>query len=532
MAYSIAMVKFWTTFINQFSRLRWKLTLSYFGVTIFALLMAELIGIIGVSVWVVTEARVSKEEIIQELSTSEVIIFDDRRLAEKLDIARLDISLGEYVSIGSRFLSSLPSDNIGLAQFLGTFSDTVVNIKPIEIGNFIINASNTNILSIVYLDNEGRFISSIPHNLIQSSPGRIIEPELISGLSEPLQAAMDGSKDYEELIRRMGENVIIGAVPIPDENDPNKTVGILAFEHKSTITEILQWDKISRQVGWSLVLITGLAGFFGILFGFLTAQMLTSRLDRVTTSARAWSQGNFTVLVDDPQKDELGQLGHTLNNMAVQMDNLLDERQEITIMEERNRLARELHDSVKQQAFAASAQLAAAHSFFQTNPDEAEDNLIEAEKLVDDVRRELTDLIHELRPATLKGEGLVKAVRKLASETENLLDIPILVRVQGERTIPLDVEQTLYRILQGALSNVARHSFAKEVDIHLTYSRKEILVSIEDNGIGFTPAEQSYGIGLKSIQERADLIDGSMEVISKPNAGTKLIIRAPINSLT
>jgi len=280
------------------------------------------------------------------------------------------------------------------------------------------------------------------------------------------------------------------------------------------------------------VIITGLAGFFGILFGFLTAKMLTSRLDRVTTSARAWSQGNFTVLVDDPQKDELGQLGHTLNNMAVQMDNLLDERQEITIMEERNRLARELHDSVKQQAFAASAQLAAAHSLFQANPDEAAENLVEAEKLVDDVRRELTDLIHELRPATLKGEGLVKAVRKLASETENLLGIPILVRVQGERSIPLDIEQTLYRILQGALSNVARHSFAKEVDIHLTYSRREILVSIEDNGIGFTPAEQSYGIGLKSIQERADLIDGSMDVISKSGSGTKLIIRAPINSLT
>ncbi|MFV1949420.1 MAG: hypothetical protein ACC633_05745, partial [Anaerolineales bacterium] len=154
MAYSIAMVKFWTTFLDQFSRLRWKLTLSYFGVTVFALLMAELIGILGVSIWVVTEARVSKEEIIQEISTTEVINFDDRRLAEKLDIARLDITLGEYVSVGSRFLSTTPPDNLGLAQFLGTFSDTVVNIKPIEIGGFLINASNTNILSIIYLDND------------------------------------------------------------------------------------------------------------------------------------------------------------------------------------------------------------------------------------------------------------------------------------------------------------------------------------------------------------------------------------------
>lgn len=526
------MVKFWTTFLDQFSRLRWKLTLSYFGVTIFALIMAELIGIMAISIWVVTEAKVSKEEIIQELSTSEIINFDDQRLAEKLDIVRLDITLGEYVSIGSRFLSSLPPDNLGLAQFLGTFSDTIVNIKPIEIGSFVINASNTNILSVVYLDNEGRFISSIPHSLVNTTPGKKIDPELIPGLSKSLQAVKDGSKDYEDVIQRMGENVIVGAVPIPDENNPSITVGILAFEHKSTITEILQWDKISRQIGFSLIIITGLAGLFGIIFGFITAKMLTSRLDRVTTSARAWSQGNFTVLVDDKNKDELSQLGHTLNNMAVQMDNLLDERQEISIMEERNRLARELHDSVKQQAFAASAQLAAAHSLFRQNPDEAADNLTEAEKLVDDVRRELTNLIHELRPAALRGEGLVKASRLLASETENLLGIPILVRVQGERTIPLDIEQTLYRILQGALSNVARHSFAQRIDIHLTYSRREILVSIEDDGIGFTPAEQSFGIGLKSIQERTDLVDGTLQIFSRPGSGTKLIIRAPINSLT
>ena len=148
------------------------------------------------------------------------------------------------------------------------------------------------------------------------------------------------------------------------------------------------------------------------------------------------------------------------------------------------------------------------------------------------MRRELTDLIHELRPAALKGEGLVKATRQLAAETESLIGIPIHVRVQGERTIPLDIEQTLYRILQGALSNVSRHSFAKEVEIQLNYSREEIQVSIADDGIGFQPTEHSYGIGLKSIQERCDLINGRMRIVSQPGEGTKLIVRAPINSLT
>ncbi|MEJ2448214.1 MAG: histidine kinase [Anaerolineales bacterium] len=526
------MVKFWATFLDQFSRLRWKLTLSYFGVTIFALLMAELIGIVGVSIWVVQEARVSKPEIVEQLTTSQEIFFDEQRLAEKLKIDRLDISLGEYVSIGSHFLSPSPPDNQGLAQFLGGFSQTVVDIKPIEIGNFIINASNTNILSIIYLDTQGKLIDSIPHGVLQQTKqGEIINTDEIPGLAGPFQTALKGSRNLENLVQPMEENVIVGVVPIPDEENPNQTVGFLAFQHKSRITEILQWEQISRQIAVVLAATTGLAGLFGIIFGFVTARMLTYRLDKVTTSARAWSQGNFTVLVDDPNRDELSELGHTLNNMAVQMDNLLDERQEISIMEERNRLARELHDSVKQQAFAASAQLAAAHSLHSSDPDQAISNLAEAERLVDDVRRELTDLIHELRPAALKGEGLVKATRQLAEETENLLGIPVHVRVTGERTIPLDVEQTLYRIIQGALSNIARHSFAKNVEILLAYSREEIELSVRDDGIGFQPAEHSYGIGLKSIQERADLINGTMKIISQPGKGTQLIIRAPINSL-
>jgi signal transduction histidine kinase len=526
------MVKFWDTIRDQFSRLRWRLTFSYFGVTITALLMAEIFGLMGITVWVVTQSRVSKEEIIQELSTSETVFFDETRLAEKLDIDRLDISLGEYIAIGTRFLSSNPSDEQGLAQFLSGFSTTVVDIKPIEIGNFIINASNTNILSIVYLDPNGDVIESIPHNFVDGIvPGESLNPDLIPGMAAPLQHALYGSRNFESLVQRRGENVIIGVVPIPDEENVLQTVGFLAFQHKSRITEILQLQQISQQIIFILSITTGLAGLFGIIFGFLTANFLTSRLDKVTTSARAWSQGNFTVLVDDSNKDELAELGHTLNNMAVQMDNLLDERQEISIMEERNRLARELHDSVKQQAFAASAQLAAAHSLYQRDPDTAENNLTEAERLVDDVRRELTDLIHELRPAALKGEGLVNAARQLASETETLIGIPIHVRVRGERTIPLDIEQTLYRILQGALSNVSRHSFARKVEIQLNYTRKEIELSIADDGIGFQPTETSYGIGLKSIQERCDLINGKMRVISKPGEGTTLIIKAPINSL-
>lgn len=519
----------WKRFTDQFSRLRWKMTFSYFTVTVIALLLAELIVIVGVSARIVREARMTKQEITAELSSQNYPELDELRLVQKLGLDRLNISLGGYVNIGSSFLSSSPPNISGLRDFTSRFSTNVVNIKPIELGNFIINVSNTNILSVVYTDAEGHLIGSIPPNLQKgSTAGTPFDPEIIPGLSGPYQEALAGSQDYDRLIQRMEDNVLIGAVPIPDENNPGETVGVLAFEHKSRLTEILQWQQISRQIILSLVVITGLAGVFGIIFGFINARIITSRLDQVSEASKSWSKGDFTVLVDDPLQDELGQLGKTLNNMAVRMENLLEERQEISVMEERNRLARELHDSVKQQTFAASAQLAAGRSRLNKADSSAEENLREAEKLIDTVRRELTDLIHELRPANLQGKGLANAVRKYAGELETQMDIPVTVRIQGERTIPLEIEQTVFRIIQGAMSNVARHSRAAQAEIRMVYQEDHLLITISDDGVGFVPGTQSYSIGLKSMQERAELISGRIEVRSRPGEGTLIKVRAPI----
>jgi len=519
----------WTRFTEQFSRLRWKMTISYFTVTIIALLLAELIAIVGISARIVREARMTKEEIIAELSIQEYPEVEELRLVEKLGIDRLNIHLGGYINIGSSFLSSSPPDVAGLQEFISGFSANVVDIKPIELGNFIINVSNTNILTVIYTDAEGYLIGSIPHDL--QNPGAAegaFNPKVIPGLPDLYQAALAGSRDYDQLIQRVEDNVLIGAVPIPDQHNPSETVGVLAFEHKSRLTEILQWQQISRQIILSLVVITGLAGVFGIIFGFINARIITSRLDRVSEASQSWSQGDFSVLVDDPLQDELAQLGKTLNNMAVRMENLLEERQEISVMEERNRLARELHDSVKQQTFAASAQLAAGRSRLNQEDQAAEENLREAEKLIDSVRRELTDLIHELRPANLQGKGLANAVREYAGELETQMDIPVTVRIRGERTIPLEIEQTVFRIIQGAMSNVARHSRATQAEIRMRYEKEHLEIIISDDGVGFTPGTQSYSIGLKSMQERAELISGRIQVRSRPGAGTTIQVHAPI----
>ncbi len=493
------MKSLWRKFLDQFSTLRWKLTLSYFGVTVAALLVAGTIVILGVSAYIVSKTRVTPGELF------------------------IDITSGSYNRLGRQYLSADPPDIEGLGKLLSQFRATVAEISPIEIGDFILNVTSSNVLYVIYTDASGNLIDAVPHDFIQNTQaGQPLDTDEIPGLTEPFNAALSGAVRSDQLINKVGSDVIVGAIPIYHANGSGDLVGVLGFMHKSQLMEVLRWPQISRQVGFILLFITLIAGVFGTLFGFMTARDLTSRLNSLGDSAQAWSQGDFSVLIDDPVSDELGHLGNTLNHMAVQLENLLDERQEISVIEERNRLARELHDSVKQQAFAASAQLATAR--VQMNPEAGTvvEHMDEAEKLINEVRRELTDLIRELRPVALQGVGLIPAIRKYAKESENQLGIPIEVRTQGVRSIPREVEKSLFRIIQGAISNVARHSQASQAEIHLVYHPDHITLKITDNGVGFDPEKMTEGMGLRSIRERVELLNGKLAIESRNHKGTKI----------
>ncbi len=201
-------------------------------------------------------------------------------------------------------------------------------------------------------------------------------------------------------------------------------------------------------------------------------------------------------------------------------------------MEERNRLARDLHDSVKQQAFAASAQLAAAKARFRSDPERAADHLEQAEILIVKVRQELTDLIQELRPVAMKGKGLIVAVKDYAEDWCNRYDIDISTHVLGERNIPLEAEKSVFRIIQEALANVAWHSKASKVDLVFNFRTDFLLLTIRDDGIGFAVDQtKKTGMGLKSMAERAELIGGELIIDSRIGVGTKIILKYPYTQL-
>lgn len=277
----------------------------------------------------------------------------------------------------------------------------------------------------------------------------------------------------------------------------------------------------------SLCFIAPLAAVVGLTFGFFTARGLARRLTRVAQASEAWRRGDFSQFVQDASGDELGTLAQRLNDMARQLQALLTAQQALAVAEERNRLALDLHDSVKQQAFAASAQLAAARALLASQPAAAEARLAEAEALLDGLRQELAHLILELRPPALAEKGLATALREYTQDWARQNNLALTVVIQVSQRLALEVEQALYRIAQEALANAARHSQARRVEVALTETAEALTLAIYDDGRGFDPANVRAGVGLRSMQERAAALGATLTIDAAPPQGTRVTVRWP-----
>jgi NarL family two-component system sensor histidine kinase LiaS len=199
--------------------------------------------------------------------------------------------------------------------------------------------------------------------------------------------------------------------------------------------------------------------------------------------------------------------------------------QDLAVAEERNRLARELHDSVKQQVFATIMQLGAARVLLERDPAAARVHLIEAEQLAQQSGAELSLLIHELRPVALGDKGLVAAIQAYAADWSRQSKIEANVRARGSGTLMPAAEHALVRVTQEALANVARHSHASAVTVDIELAAGAATLTIADNGCGFDMGMGSRGVGLDSMRERLEALGGRLSVNSSLGTGTTIEAR-------
>lgn len=477
------------------SSLRWKLTLSYTVVTVGALLTVELVllTMLGTGLVWLLNSGVLPVQLIQAVST-------------------------EYTPALQFYLAQTPPDQSGIANWLehvgAAYSDTI----PLTF-----DATD----EMLVVGSDGRLLAIKPPDLLGADlTGQLLDTQAIPGLQTPLQAALGGEEAVDQLyaLTEAGDKVLM-TVPIWDVAHEEVLGVLVAIGDVPTVAKLI--GDIAPIIGISLLLFTIIAGLAGTAYGFLASREPIDRLDQLAEATLAWSQGNFKVTVNDLTGDEIGQLTQRLNYMAQQLQQLLDTRRELAVLEERNRLARELHDSAKQQAFAAAAQINAARISLEHDPGMAVAYLAEAERLIYDLRRELTDLIQQLRPVVLDSKDLAIIIREYTEDWSRQNGITLEARVHHGRSLPPEVEQAVFRIVQESLANVARHSEATSVEIKLDYTKTALTCIVRDNGIGFDLKKKRTGLGLHSMSERADEIGGELKIKSSPGMGTSVELTIP-----
>ncbi len=484
-----------------FTGLRGKLILTYTLVTVLALLALEVLAILVVFVpaYLITIDRQ------QYFSDVVDVLYPQARAylqPGKEDLPGLQAWLDATYQAG---YASLPAQNANDSPAAAIVkSDPMVVISP-----------------------KGIVLAQAPAGQA-SLVGRQYTPPNTSRSQEVLQAALDKNYTTANLYTQTSNGNYLIAVPVAATDKQSQLVGVIIMTVKPPPSLLsTRWPFLAGSLpllvaivlGTGILLLMAVAPF-GALFGLVVSGGLTRRLKALTRAADAWSEGNFTVQPQDRSQDEIGILGRQMRRMAERVQLLLQSQHELALMEERNRLARELHDTVKQETFATLMQVRAARNLLESDPTTARQHLEEAEGLIKSSQQELGLIISELRPAALEGCGLADALRAYADTWSKHTRIPIEFQVQNECRLSLDAEQALYRIAQEALSNVARHSRASAAQLRLEFCPGETQLTISDNGTGFDTNSPKAGLGLKSMHERLSTLGGDLQVFSSKEKGT------------
>ncbi|MCG8348636.1 MAG: histidine kinase [Chloroflexales bacterium] len=395
-------------------------------------------------------------------------------------------------------------------------------------------------LLIALTDASGRIITTTeplayPANALladlEPAPAATLIANALNGITDTAQLAAWSEPDRQPIASApvISSGEVVGVVYMRINSFPPLGI-ILASIPQALITVIIPWLLIS--------------GGIGLLYAWVAGRSFSLRLKRLTEATAAFASGDLLRRVEDRSVDEIGQLSRQFNSMAEQLAEniralrlladknaqLAEHAAELAQIEERNRLARDLHDSVSQELFSLTMLSAAAGRLIDSRPELAAAQLREIQATAQRALQETRSLIFALRPAMLDGRGLGPALRDLVPAAQERQGLQIGLSISGERRLPLDHEQALFRIVQEALANVARHSAVREARVTLTYHDDQVYLTISDRGKGFDPAapRNARSVGLDSMAERTAALGGKFHIESAPGRGTCVTVMLPV----
>ncbi|MBM7616357.1 sensor histidine kinase [Alkaliphilus hydrothermalis] len=323
------------------------------------------------------------------------------------------------------------------------------------------------------------------------------------------------------------------------------------------ITSLALWSLFFRPEGsfllnappkWRISIVFGIILFTCVFTAFLFSlpfgRGLKEELLKVEEAHEAVSRGRINLRLPQESYREINQINHQFNCMAEYTEKqveslqrlvnenklLVKNAEETASIDERKKIARELHDAVSQQLFATSITLGAIKNLLTQNPTEAIKYFEKVEVMVHTAQQELRALIMHLRPVSLKGFSLTVGLDKFLKELDDKnKNVNIRWEIEDVANLSEGVEDNLFRVIQEGVSNVLRHSKATTLMIRLYVRNRVLSIIIEDNGVGFDSKKDNLSsYGIDSMKERVADVGGRLDLLSYPNKGTRVEIRVPI----
>nr|WP_225419451.1 sensor histidine kinase [Lacticaseibacillus baoqingensis] len=310
---------------------------------------------------------------------------------------------------------------------------------------------------------------------------------------------------------------------------------------ETLLATVFSAPLVTYLIGGAIV-IAGVATIMSYGVARRQHNQLTKRLAALTAGQMEAPilarQGQATTLLGADVADMLEALRQKMIRLQREIERysntpvlVAGETKEEILTQERHRLARELHDSVSQQLFAAMMMLSALRSVMsQQSPDDPQlKQLTTIEGVINEAQAEMRALLLHLRPTTLEGKSLRDGIIALLQELQTKIKIEISWEL-ADVQLGAAIEDNLFRIVQELLSNTLRHAKAHSLEVYLKPVANHVVLRVIDDGVGFDPqTENTTGsYGLSNIQERAASLGGTAKVISFPNQGTSVEVRVPI----
>lgn len=311
-------------------------------------------------------------------------------------------------------------------------------------------------------------------------------------------------------------------VPIMDDHD--EEIGRLRVLFIAKFSPWVQFQSILDflLMAWNEIITCSVP--IGIACGLVASRYVTRQLQKMNEVIENWRRGNFDTRIALPNDDVLLRHSQHLNDMAQDLEMYLRLKQNLAVSDERNRVARELHDTVKQKLFALGLQLATAKAKPEVMA-AAGEHILEAETITRDAQHDLVEIITQLRPVGTSETSLYERIGMIADDFRRRFGVGIELNPFDSAQCNAHTEHHVLRIVQESLMNAVRHGKASHIVIESKINHDTTTLTIADDGSGFDIDNKTTGFGITSMRDRMrDLPKGTFKIESTAGGGTQITL--------